>query len=93
VCGQALAFDFLPREIADYRAKFPLVQFDVQVRDHERAMAALAAYEVDLVLVFRPPFLPNFAAQGLGRLLILAAVCASVTACCAAPPSNSAQSH
>jgi LysR substrate binding domain len=23
-------------------------------------MAALAAYEVDLVLVFRPPFLPNF---------------------------------
>ena len=59
-CSQALALDFLPREIAAYRAKFPLVQFDVKVFDHERAMATLAAYEVDLVLVFRPPFLPNF---------------------------------
>ena len=28
--------------------------------DHEQAMTALADYEVDLVLVFRPPFLPNF---------------------------------
>jgi hypothetical protein len=36
------------------------VQFDVKVFDHERAMATLAAYEVDLVLVFRPPFLANF---------------------------------
>ena len=34
--------------------------FDVKVFDHEQAMAALAAYEVDLVLVFRPPFLANF---------------------------------
>lgn len=59
-CSQALALDFLPREIADYRTKFPLVQFDVQVLDHERAMASLAAFDVDLVLVFRPPFLPNF---------------------------------
>jgi len=59
-CSQALALDFLPREIAAYRAQFPLVQFDVQVFDHERAMGALAAYDVDLVLVFRPPFLANF---------------------------------
>jgi DNA-binding transcriptional LysR family regulator len=59
-CSQALALDFLPREIASYRTKFPLVQFDVQVLDHERAMTALGAYEVDLVLVFRPPFLANF---------------------------------
>jgi DNA-binding transcriptional LysR family regulator len=59
-CSQALALDFLPREIAGYRGKFPLVQFDVQVLDHERAMTALAAYEVDLVLVFRPPFLASF---------------------------------
>ena len=59
-CSQALALDFLPREIAAYRARFPLVAFDVKVLDHEQAMAALAAYEVDLVLVFRPPFLPNF---------------------------------
>jgi len=59
-CSQALALDFLPREIAAYRARFPLVQFDVKVFDHERAMGALAAYDVDLVLVFRPPFLSNF---------------------------------
>src|SRR5436309_2023771 len=59
-CSQALALEFLPREIAAYRAKFPLVRFEVKVFDHEQAMAALAAYEVDLVLVFRPPFLANF---------------------------------
>jgi DNA-binding transcriptional LysR family regulator len=59
-CSQALALDFLPREIADFRKRHPLVAFDVKVLDHEQAMTALAAYEVDLVLVFRPPFLPNF---------------------------------
>jgi DNA-binding transcriptional LysR family regulator len=59
-CSQALAFDFLPRAIADFRRAYPLVEFVVKVVDHEHAMAALAAYEVDLVLVFRPPFLANF---------------------------------
>jgi DNA-binding transcriptional LysR family regulator len=59
-CSQALAVDFLPREIAEFRARHPLVAFDVKVLDHEQAMTALATYEVDLVLVFRPPFLPNF---------------------------------
>jgi DNA-binding transcriptional LysR family regulator len=59
-CSQALAVDFLPREITAFRARHPLVTFDVKVFDHEQAMAALAAYEVDLVLVFRPPFLPSF---------------------------------
>jgi DNA-binding transcriptional LysR family regulator len=59
-CSQAPALDFLPREIAEFRTRHPLVAFDVKVLDHEQAMAALAAYEVDLVLVFRPPFLPNF---------------------------------
>ena len=59
-CSQALALDFLPREIAEFRKRHPLVAFDVKVLDHEQAMAALAAYEVDLVLVFRPPFMPNF---------------------------------
>ena len=59
-CSQALVLDFLPREIAEFRARHPLVSFEVKVLDHERAMTALAAYEVDLVLVFRPPFLPNF---------------------------------
>jgi DNA-binding transcriptional LysR family regulator len=59
-CSQALALDFLPREIAEFRMRHPFVVFDVKVLDHEQAMAALAAYEVDLVLAFRPPFLPSF---------------------------------
>ena len=59
-CSQALAFDFLPRAIAEFRRAHPQVTFDVKVVDHEYAMAALAAFDVDLVLVFRPPFLPNF---------------------------------
>jgi DNA-binding transcriptional LysR family regulator len=59
-CSQALAVDFLPHEIAEFRARHPLVAFDVKVLDHEQAMTALAGYQVDLVLVFRPPFLPNF---------------------------------
>jgi len=59
-CSQALALDFLPRQIAEFRRSYPQVSFDVQVVDHEWAMAALAAYEVDLVLVFRPAFLATF---------------------------------
>lgn len=59
-CSQALALDFLPREISEFRKRHPLVTFDVKVYDHEQAMSALASYEVDLVLVFRPPFLANF---------------------------------
>jgi DNA-binding transcriptional LysR family regulator len=54
-CSQALAFDFLPRAIAAYRKRYPDVSFEVRVLDHERATAALADYEVDLILVFRPP--------------------------------------
>ncbi len=45
----------------------PLVAFDVKVLDHEQAMAALAAYEVDLVLVFRPPFLRQLPAADDAR--------------------------
>ena len=59
-CSQALALEFLPRQIAEFRKTHPLVSFDLQVVDHEWAMAALAAYEVDLVIVFRPPFLATF---------------------------------
>jgi len=59
-CSQALALDFLPRAIAEFRKTHPKVDFDVKVVDHEYAMAALAAFEVDLVMVFRPPFLANF---------------------------------
>lgn len=59
-CSQALALEFLPRHIGLFRKQHPFVAFDIKVFDHEQAMAALAAYEVDLALVFRPPFLANF---------------------------------
>lgn len=59
-CSQALALDFLPRQIAKFRERYALVNFAVKVLDHERAMDALAAYDVDLVIVFRPPFMANF---------------------------------
>lgn len=59
-CSQALALEFLPRQIGDFRRSHPFVAFDVKVFDHEQAMNALANYEVDLALVFRPPFLANF---------------------------------
>jgi DNA-binding transcriptional LysR family regulator len=59
-CSQALALEFLPRRIAEFRAAHPQVSFDVKVVDHELAMAQLAAYEVDLVAIFRPAFQPNF---------------------------------
>jgi DNA-binding transcriptional LysR family regulator len=65
-CSQALAFDYMPRTIAAFRARYPEVAFDVKVLDHERAMAQLADYGVDLVLVFRPPFLATF--QPLARI-------------------------
>jgi DNA-binding transcriptional LysR family regulator len=59
-CSQALALDFLPREVAAFRKRFSSVSFDVKVLDHEKAVAALAAYDVDLLLVFRPAYLANF---------------------------------
>jgi DNA-binding transcriptional LysR family regulator len=58
--SQALAHSFLPASLAQFRKQFPMLSFDVRILDHESAMQALAAYEVDLVLVFRPPFMPNF---------------------------------
>lgn len=59
-CSQAVAHEFLPNEIALFRAHHPLVNFNVEVLDHERAISALANYEVDLILAFRPPFLATF---------------------------------
>lgn len=59
-CSQALAHDFLPQQMAAFRQRYPLVGFDITVADHERAVALLAAYEVDLVLVFRPPYIASF---------------------------------
>jgi len=59
-CSQALALDFLPRSIAEFRKTHPLVEFDIKVVDHEYAMMALANFEVDLILVFRPSYMANF---------------------------------
>lgn len=56
-CSQALAHDFLPRQIGAFRKRYPLMTFEVMVVDHERAMGLLVDYVVDLILVFRPPFL------------------------------------
>ncbi len=59
-CSQALAHGFLPGAIGKFRNLYPRVTFQVLVSDHEHAMKALAGSEVDIVLVFRPPYLPNF---------------------------------
>src|SRR6202521_3823262 len=59
-CSQALALDFLPREIAQFRKTHPLVSVHLKVADHGGGMGALGAYGVDLVVVFRPPYLANF---------------------------------
>lgn len=54
-CSQALAHRVVGRGIAAFRRRAPLVGFQVTVCDHEAALALLAAYEVDLVLVVGPP--------------------------------------
>ena len=59
-CSQALAHGFLPQVIGAFQDTFPLVNFEVTISDHERAIASLSRLEVDLVIVYRPPALPNF---------------------------------
>lgn len=59
-CSQALTHYFLPDEIAKYRRSFPMVTFDVVVRDHLAAENALVDYEVDLALVFASHQRPEF---------------------------------
>jgi DNA-binding transcriptional LysR family regulator len=59
-CSQALVQSFLPREIAAFRERFPLVSFQVSVRDHGLALKALGDFEADLALVFRPPKVADF---------------------------------
>src|SRR5271163_4930744 len=36
-CSQALALEFLPREVAAFRERFSSVSFEVRVLDHEQA--------------------------------------------------------
>jgi DNA-binding transcriptional LysR family regulator len=58
-CSQALAHDFLASRIATFSKAHPKVVFDLKVMDHERALAALAAYDVDLALIYRPAMVPS----------------------------------
>ena len=58
-CSQALAHDFMALRIATFQKKHPKVVFDLKVMDHERALAALAAYDVDLALVHHPAMWPS----------------------------------
>jgi DNA-binding transcriptional LysR family regulator len=45
--SQALAPVFLPRAIADFRAKHPGVTFQARFGDHVQALAALRAFEIE----------------------------------------------
>ncbi len=54
-CSQAFATRVMPEEVEAYRARFPLVGFTVQVRDHVQAVAALTGFEADIALVLQPP--------------------------------------
>jgi DNA-binding transcriptional LysR family regulator len=52
VASQALAPQFMPRLVAEFRQGHPLVEFQVRIGDHVQALQALRAFETDLVLVF-----------------------------------------
>lgn len=53
-CSQALAYSFLPKEIANFRKIHPLVTFQLGVYSHATATRALIELETDLSLVVRP---------------------------------------
>ena len=61
-CSQAFADNFMPDEIAAYRARHPLVSFTLHARDHAHAVSALVAYEADLALILQPPPAPELRA-------------------------------
>ncbi|MGV2981666.1 LysR family transcriptional regulator [Camelimonas sp. ID_303_24] len=75
-CSQAFAHEFLPAEIAAYRAAHPLVSFNLMVRDHAHVVAALTAFEADLAVVLQPPPAPEF----MPLLVLEQPVCAIVAA-------------
>lgn len=72
-CSQALADVVLPSAIAAFHETRPAVQFGIQVANHDAALAALSAYEVDLALVYRPTIGPSIRAlaQLPQRLVVL----------------------
>jgi DNA-binding transcriptional LysR family regulator len=52
VASQALAPQFMPQLVAEFRRTHPLVEFQVRIGDHVQALQALRQFETDLVLVF-----------------------------------------
>jgi DNA-binding transcriptional LysR family regulator len=58
-CSQAMALDFLASRVSRFQKQHSRVTFDLKVMDHERALAALASYDVDLALVYRPAMWPT----------------------------------
>jgi len=58
-CSQALALDFLAARVGGFQKQHSRVTFDLKVLDHDRALAALASYEVDLALIYRPAMWPT----------------------------------
>jgi DNA-binding transcriptional LysR family regulator len=65
--SQALAPAFLPGVIAQFQAAHPGVVFEVKVLDRERAVQAVAEFEVDLALVFNPPDLRGLRVMAQAR--------------------------
>lgn len=72
-CSQALADVVLPTAVAAFHATRPAVLFEIKVMNHDVALAALASYEVDLALVYRPTIWPSIRviAQLPQRLAVL----------------------
>ena len=68
--SQALAVDFLPRAIATFRARYPLITFECAILGHDEAAARLLAHEADLVLAFGLPQRPEILAlMSIGQRL------------------------
>jgi len=60
-CSQAVAFDFLPKRIAEFWSRYPHILFDIRVMDHQAACISLARYETELALIFKPQLVPGLA--------------------------------
>ncbi len=59
-CSQALALEFLPRQIGESSKRNPQAAFDVRCSTTSRPCWRSPATRSTSVLVFRPPFLANF---------------------------------
>lgn len=59
-CSQAFAHEFLPTQIAAYRAAHPLVSFSLIVRDYANLTPVLTSFEADLAVALQPPPAPEF---------------------------------